>query len=203
MFDFTIQVIAVSGLLGVAFLMLLENVFPPIPSELIMPVAGFAAARGHFDLAPVVLCGTGGAVLGAALWYWIGRGFGHARLRRWAASHGRWLTLTPAEVDRAARVFRRFGGPAVLLGRLLPGVRTFISIPAGVTEMPLAPFLVWSTVGTGLFTFALAYAGFRLEAHYEQVADWMNPVAAVILVAAIVTYLVRVVTFRADDDEPA
>lgn len=196
MFDLIVHIIAATGVLGVAFLMFAENIFPPLPSEVIMPLAGFAAARGDFSFAVLVLAGTAGAVLGAWVWYEVGRRVGLERLRRFSASHGRWMTLAPEDVDRAALLFRRFGGPAVFLGRLVPTVRTFISIPAGVTHMPMARFLGWTTVGTALFTFALAYAGYRLEAHYDRVEAWLNPLTTAVLVLACLGYLYRLVTFR-------
>lgn len=196
MFDLIVEIIAVTGLLGVAVLMFAENVFPPIPSEVIMPLAGFAAARGDFSLEALVLAGTLGAVAGAWVWYEVGRRLGMDRVRRWSSAHGRWLTVSTEDVDRAAAVFRRHGASAVLLGRLLPTVRTLISIPAGVTEMPIRLFLVWTTVGTAVFTFALAYAGYRLQAHYDRVDAWLNPVTTGILAIAALAYVYRLVTYR-------
>ncbi|CAN5372244.1 DedA family protein [soil metagenome] len=196
MFDLIVGVIAATGVLGVALLMFAENVFPPLPSEVIMPLAGFAAARGDFSLWSLVLAGTIGAVLGAWVWYEIGRRVGLDGLKRWSGSHGRWLTMSPKDVDRAAEVFRRFGVPAVLLGRLIPTVRTFISVPAGVTRMRVVIFLTWTAIGTAVFTFILAYAGYRLEAHYDRVEAWLNPVATAILVIAVLGYLYRVLTFN-------
>lgn len=196
MFDLIVGIIAATGVLGVAVLMFAENIFPPLPSEVIMPLAGFAAARGDIDFVFLVIAGTAGAVLGAWVWYEIGRRVGLERLRCWSASHGRWLTLAPDEVDRMAGLFTRFGALTVFLGRLLPTVRTFISIPAGVTRMPLADFLVWTSAGTALFTFTLAYAGYRLEAHYDRVEAWLNPLTTGVLAFAVLGYLYRLVTFR-------
>ena len=203
MFDLIVEIIAVSGLLGVAALMFAENVFPPIPSEVIMPLAGFAAARGEFSLWALVLAGTFGAVAGAWVGYEAGRRLGMERVRRWSSAHGRWLTVSPADVDRAAAVFRRHGAPAVFLGRLVPTVRTLISVPAGVTEMPIRRFLAWSTVGTAAFTFALAYAGFRLEAHYDRVEAWLDPVTTGVLAIAAISYLYRLITYRGKGRKPA
>ncbi len=196
MFDLIVQIIAVTGVVGVALLMFAENVFPPLPSEVIMPLAGFAAARGDFSLLLLVAAGTLGAVAGAWVWYEVGRRVGLARLRRWSSSQGWWLTLGPEEIDKSAEVFARFGGPAVLIGRLVPTVRTFISIPAGVTGMGLGRFLAWTTVGTAAFTFILAYAGYRLEAHYDRVEAWLNPVTTGVLVVAAGAYLYRLVVFH-------
>jgi membrane protein YqaA with SNARE-associated domain len=141
--DWIVTAIERTGYLGVFLLMLIDNVFPPIPSEVIMPLAGFAAARGQLSLIGVFLAGTAGSLSGALVWYGVGRWLGRERLRRFATRHGRWLTLSPAEVDRASAWFARRGGLSVLIGRVIPGVRSLISVPAGVAGMPLTPF--WST----------------------------------------------------------
>ncbi len=196
MFETIVTIIAVTGVIGIALLMFAENVFPPIPSEIIMPLAGFAAARGDLDFASVVAAGSIGALLGAFVWYGVGHAFGVARLRRWAASHGRWLTMTPEDVDRATAFFAERGGPAVLIGRLLPGIRTYISIPAGMARMRLVPFTLWTAVGTVLWTWFLAWIGYRLQEHHARVAEWLDPVTTCLLVLSLGIYLWRVATFR-------
>lgn len=205
MFDWITGLIESTGYLGIALLMLLENVFPPIPSELIMPFAGFAAARGDLSLILVILAGTVGSVAGALLWYFVGRWLGGDRIKRFAARHGRWLTLSPDEVDRAQDFFNRHCGKAVVIGRLVPGVRTLISVPAGIVGMGMTRFLLYSTLGTAVWTALLAGAGYLLESGYEQVSGWLNPVTNVILGAAVLWYLYRVVTFkpRRGDGAPA
>lgn len=112
--------------------MFLENVFPPIPSEVIMPAAGFAAGQGRLSLIGVIVAGTVGSVAGALFWYYVGKWIGADRLRRWAGRHGRWLTLAPKDIDRVDRWFDQHSGKAVFLGRLVPALRTLISVPAGV-----------------------------------------------------------------------
>jgi membrane protein DedA with SNARE-associated domain len=196
MFDWITSLVEQGGYLGVALLMLLENVFPPIPSELIMPLAGFTAARGEFNLSMVVLAGTIGSVAGAALWYYLGCWLGYERLKRLAARHGRWLTLGPGEIDEAADWFRRHCGKSVLIGRLIPAVRTLISVPAGITGMTLGRFLVYSTLGSAIWTGFLAGCGYLLEGQYEKVSAWVNPVSNVIFGVIMVWYLYRVITFR-------
>ncbi|HEX2559669.1 DedA family protein [Phenylobacterium sp.] len=196
MVDWLIYIVTVGGLFAVAALMFAENLFPPIPSELIMPLAGFLAAQGHLDFAGVVLAGTAGAVAGAALWYQIGRAFGERRLKRWAGLHGRWMTVTPADVDKAMAFFRRYGPAAMFFGRLAPGVRTLISIPAGLAAMPKAAFLIFTTAGAALWTLLLAAAGYQLGEHYEKVAGWVDPVANGVVVFVVLVYLYRLVTFR-------
>ena len=184
------------GALGIVLLMFAENVFPPIPSELIMPLAGFSAARGEHNLLVVIIAGSIGSLFGALLWYYIGKKIGAERLERWAAKHGRWLTLSPKEVDQACGWFNRHGGKAVFIGRLIPAVRTLISVPAGIAGMPLASFLLYSAAGTILWTTLLAAAGYFLESQYDKVARWMNPVSNVVIGLIVLGYLYRVVRFR-------
>lgn len=197
MFDWIVQLVAQTGYLGIALLMLAENVFPPVPSELIMPLAGFSAARGDLGLLGVIVAGTAGSVAGALFWYAIGKSVGIERLRRWTGRHGRWLTMSPAELDQAVAWFRRHAGLAVLVGRLVPAVRTLISVPAGVAGMPLPAFLAWTTIGTAVWTAFLAASGYLLEGGYERVADWLNPVTNILVVLLVLGYGYRVVTFRA------
>ena len=196
MFDWITGLVEQTGYLGIALLMLAENVFPPIPSELIMPMAGFTAARGELNMVGVVVAGTAGSLAGALLWYYIGRWIGLERLKRWAAKHGRWLTISPEEVDEAAAWFNRHCGKAVLVGRLIPAVRTLISVPAGVAGMALMRFLAYSALGTALWTALLAAAGYLLEDQYQKVGDYLNPVSNVILGLIVLGYLYRVATFR-------
>jgi membrane protein DedA with SNARE-associated domain len=195
MFDW-IAVFQKMGTVGVALLMFVENVFPPIPSELIMPLAGFSAARGERDLVIVIIAGSLGSLLGALLWYYIGKWVGAERLKRWATKHGRWLTVSPGEIDRSCAWFKRHGGKAVFIGRLIPAVRTLISIPAGIAGMPLALFLLYSAAGTVLWTALLASAGYYLESQYDKVAFWVSPVSNIVIGLILLCYLYRVVRFR-------
>jgi len=185
-----------TGYWGIALLMLLENVFPPIPSELIMPLAGFTAARGDLHVSIAILAGTAGSIAGNSLWYLLGHWIGLGRLKSLAARHGRWLTLTPEELDQAQAFFSRHCGKAVFLGRLIPGVRTLISVPAGVVGMSWGRFLLYSTLGTVLWTALLAGAGYLLGAQYRTVANWLGPITNGIVAIGVLWYLYRVVTFR-------
>jgi membrane protein DedA with SNARE-associated domain len=198
MFDWIVGLVEWGGYVGIALLMLAENLFPPIPSELIMPLAGFSAAQGKLNVVLVILSGTIGSVLGALAWFYLGRWLGPDRLRRFAARHGRWLTLSPAEVDRARAAFARWGAPAVFAGRLVPAVRTLISVPAGIAAMGLGRFLAWTTLGTALWTTFLAGMGYLLEDRYQGVAGLVNPVSNAVVGALVLLYLYRVITFRAE-----
>ncbi len=196
MFDWIVGIVTGAGLLGVAFLMFFENVFPPIPSEVIMPLAGFSAARGDMNLVAVVLAGTAGALAGAIFWYWIGRKVGIDRVNRFVEKHGRWLTLTTDDVRNATEWFERHGGLAVFVGRLIPTIRTLISLPAGVSNMPLLSFVTWSALGTLSWTLFLTMAGYVLESQYEKVAGWMDPISIAVFAAIAGWYLWRVATGR-------
>lgn len=183
------------GYLGIALLMFLENVFPPIPSELIMPLAGFTVAQGKLNFALVVLAGVLGTMLGALPWYYAGKILGEQRLKLWADRYGRWLGLSGKDIEKATRWFDRHGVKAVFFSRMIPGgVRTIISLPAGISKMPMVPFLVYSTLGTLLWIGFLTSAGYLLGDHYEVVEKYLAPVSKIVLatiVIAIILWLVR------------
>ena len=196
MFEWITRLVSQGGYAGVAGLMLLENLFPPIPSELIMPLAGFVAARGELQVALVILAGTAGSLVGALPWYCAGRWLGRDRIRRLAERHGRWLTVSASEFDRAAAWFDRYGGWAVPVGRLVPGVRTLVSVPAGVAGMGLGRFLLLSAAGSFAWTAALTAAGYLLQDHYALVADYLDPASKAILGGIVLLYVYRLLFSR-------
>src|SRR3546814_7518020 len=122
--------------------------YPPLFGSL----AGFAAARGDLNSILVVASGAAGSLLGAVFWYAIGCWLGSARLKRWAGRHGRWLTLAPGDIDQACAWFDHHGGKAVFIGRLVPALRTLISVPAGIAGMDLLRFLFFTALGTLVWT---------------------------------------------------
>lgn len=196
MIDWISSFLQQTGYVGLALLMLAENVFPPIPSELIMPLAGFSAARGDLNLPLVILAGTVGSVAGALLWYYAARALGSQRLKLFAARRGRWLTLEPRQIDHASTWFLRHSGKSVFFGRLVPGVRTLISVPAGIAEMSLGRFLTYSTLGSTVWTSFLGVSGFMLQGQYEKASAWLDPVSNGVVVLLVIFYLYRVVTFK-------
>ncbi|HET7202243.1 MAG TPA: DedA family protein [Steroidobacteraceae bacterium] len=196
MFDFIARIIGSAGYPGIALLMLLENIVPPLPSELIMPMAGFVAAGGKLSLVGVILAGTLGSVAGALPWYYLGRWLGPERLRQWAGRHGRWLTLTPAQADRVDAWFARHCGKAVFFGRLAPAVRTLVSVPAGLFGMSLRRFLLYTALGSGLWSTALAVAGHSLRDGYAQVSHVLNPATNLVVAAIVLVYVYRVIRWR-------
>ncbi len=190
MFDWIASVIGRLGYAGVAALTFLENLFPPIPSELVIPLAGFVAAKGDMGVALVIAAATAGSLAGASVWYVAGRRVGERRLRAWVERHGKWLTLSGHDLDRAQQWFEGHGNTTVFLGRLVPGVRTFVSLPAGFAGMPAVPFLFYSALGTAIWTAVLVYAGVALQANYTLVGDYMN-VATNIVLAIMGVMVVR------------
>jgi membrane protein DedA with SNARE-associated domain len=191
MFDWIIDLIDAVGPLGIFFLMLLETVFPPIPSEVIMPLAGMRAADGQFGLTAVIIAGTLGAMVGNVFWYAAARAIGLARFRILIKRHGRWLTMDWSDVKRVQKLFGRFGSWLVFLGRMLPTVRTVISIPAGLVHMSFVRFLIWSTIGTAGWSALLAVAGFILGQNFERVDEVAGPISTVIIVAIVLLYIWR------------
>jgi membrane protein DedA with SNARE-associated domain len=193
MSDWIISFVARLGSLGVFTLMLLENVFPPIPSELIMPLSGYHARTGEMNLWVVILAGTLGSLAGTCFWYALGRKVDEERMRRWIDRHGRWLTITTEELDRSKAWFERRGGSAVFFCRLIPALRSVISLPAGISRMPVSSFLLYTSAGTFLWTAALAYAGYLLGGAYAQVSEYLGPVSTAIIALSVLTYIWRVI----------
>ncbi|CCA92535.1 DedA family protein [Novosphingobium sp. PP1Y] len=196
MFSFITDLLDQLGYVGIALLMFLENVFPPIPSELIMPLAGFNAARGEMNIFLVIPSGSIGSLAGATLWYFIGRWIGEDRLKRWAGRHGRLFTLSASDIDTVNTWFDRHNEKAVLIGRLVPAVRTLISVPAGLFEMRLDRFLLFSSIGTAAWTALLTLAGYLLGERYQLLSDYLNPVSDVIVGGIVLYYVYRVFTWK-------
>ena len=199
MSDWIVRLIEQSGYLGVGFLMFLETLFPPIPSEIIMPVAGVAAGLGKLNLAGAIAAGTAGAMLGNIVWYLAARALGHDRLRPIIRKHGKWLTLKWADVERAHRWFDRHGVTFVLLGRLVPTVRSLVSIPAGLLDMRFRNFVIASIFGTAIWTTLLASLGFQLQENFSDIDQILRPVSNIVLAVLVVTYLWRLATHKGED----
>jgi membrane protein DedA with SNARE-associated domain len=181
------------GYVGIALLMFLENLFPPIPSELIMPLAGFTVAQGDMQLIPAVIAGVLGTVLGAFPWYYIGKFISEPRLEYFADRYGKWISVSSKDIKKANYWFNKHGTKAVFFGRLVPGVRTLISLPAGINNMSLIPFLLYSTVGTTLWVFFLTFAGYKLGKNYTIIDEYLGPVSKIILLSLIILFVIWVV----------
>ncbi|WP_153557494.1 DedA family protein [Roseimaritima sediminicola] len=181
------------GPTGVALLMLLENVFPPIPSEVVMPWAGYAVSQGRMSFWAAVLAGSIGSFAGASLWYWLARWVGQERLGRWVEGHGAWLTITPRDLEQVDKWFERWGAWAVLLCRLIPGLRTLISVPAGVAEMPVGRFHLFTALGTIAWTALLAGIGWYLGDQYGDLAGPLGWVSTAVVLGLLLWWLTRLV----------
>ncbi|MEX2341110.1 MAG: DedA family protein [Candidatus Paceibacterota bacterium] len=195
MFDWIVGVIASSGYVGIFFLLVLENIFPPIPSELIIPLAGYSAAQGELNVFLVIAVATLGAVTGALPWYYLGKIFGLERLKKMSLSYGRILTLSPDDIDSAEGWFLKHGRVAVLFGRLIPGVRTLISVPAGIARMPMPTFLLYTTIGSAIWNTALVSLGYFLGNQHEQISGYLGPVSDAVILLIVAIYVYRFMTF--------
>jgi membrane protein DedA with SNARE-associated domain len=181
--------VAAAGYVGVFALMFLENLFPPIPSEFIMPLAGFVAAKGDLSLAGVVLAGVAGTLVGNAVWFEAARAFGTARTKALCERYGRWIGVTRQDLDAAEAALRRWGPLAVFLGRMMPGIRTVISVPAGLIEMPRRVFYSWTTLGSFLWVGGLALLGFILEEGFRHIEGYVDPVGKILVVTVGLLFL--------------
>ncbi len=196
MAEWTLNLMNSLGYLGIVLLMILENLFPPLPSELILPAAGFAAAQGKLNLTGVVLCGALGSVLGTLPLYFIGRVVNEERLVHWADRYGRWLTVSGDDVHKADDWFDRHGPRAVLFGRMVPGIRSLLSLPAGMSEMSLPRFLIYSAIGSALWATLLCGAGYLLGDHYDVVQNYVGPIGTGLVVLVVVFCVVWVLRRR-------
>ncbi len=170
------------GVLGVALLVALENLFPPIPSEVILPLAGFTASQGSMNLGLAVIGATTGSVIGAAALYWLGAAFGLPRLRSWGA---RLPLVDVSDIDRTVDWFHRHGRSAVFFGRLLPIFRSLISIPAGIDRMNLPLFLGLTTAGSLLWNSALIGSGYALGENWHVVEGYVGQLQYLVIAAVV------------------
>lgn len=173
------------GIWSLALLMLLQNLIPLLPSEVIMPLAGFLASLGYLDLRAAILAGLAGSLAGHLPWYALGRAVGEERLLAAAARHGRWFGLSADHARRAAVWFHGHAARAVLLGRLVPGIRTCVNIPAGAARMPLGPFLLYTALGDALWTSALAWGGWTLGRDYHRLSGYLHALGLPVLLLAL------------------
>ncbi|PAY20289.1 alkaline phosphatase [Rhodopirellula sp. SM50] len=179
------------GLIGVGLMMLAENIFPPIPSEVVMPWAGYAVSQGDLSFVGVVTAGSVGSFIGALLWYLFAKWLGQERLTTWVQRHGWWLTLSRSDIEQMNKWFERWGHWAVFSCRMIPGLRTLISVPAGFAAMPIGKFCLYTALGTVLWTALLAALGWWLADHYEQLVAPLSWVSTVVVASLFVWWLVR------------
>jgi membrane protein DedA with SNARE-associated domain len=169
-----------------------ENVFPPIPSELVMPFAGFMAREGTFNIWLVILAGMLGSVIGALILYYLGAWANEAVIRRFIRRWGRYAFISEDDLDVSLSYFHRHGEVVIFFGRLIPLVRSLISIPAGMDRMPLPKFLFYTVLGTTIWSAILAFLGWFLQANWGVVAGYIEQYQRVVLVLialAVATFM--------------
>lgn len=176
------------GAIGVALLVILENVFPPIPSEIVLPFAGFVAQRGDGSVVLMIVAATVGAVVGALILYYVAALIGPVRLGVFIARFGKWFGVKPADLARAEQWFDRHAVAAVLLGRCVPLIRSVVSVPAGFRRMPLVPFIAYTALGSAVWNTALIGAGAALGNQWENVEPYVAILQWLVL-AAIAVFL--------------
>ena len=192
------DVIEQLGYLGVALLVVLENVFPPIPSEIVLPFAGFVAQQGSDSVVLMILAATVGSVIGALIMYWIAAIIGDERLHAFTRRFGKWVQIREADLTRAEEWFDRHAMSAVLVGRCVPLIRSVVSIPAGFRRMKLIPYIAYTFLGSLVWNIALVGAGAVLGENWERV----EPVVAtfqwivIVIILAGIARLAYVVVQR-------
>lgn len=196
MTDWVLNLIDAGGYWGIFLLMVLENVFPPVPSELIMGIGGIRVGQGHMDMGLLLLAGTLGTTVGNYFWYMAGRLLGFKRLRPLVDRYGRWATMEWKDVEALDRLFGKYGQGVVFVFRFLPVFRTMISLPAGLFRMGHVRFLLWTAAGALVWNLVLAYAGYLLGFHFNQIDKYVGPIATICVIAAIIAYLWRLFTWK-------
>lgn len=184
------------GYFGIFLLMVLENVIPPVPSEVIMSVGGIAAGQGKMSFVLLVAVGTFGCTIGNLFWWEIGRRFGYQRLKPAVDRWGRWLTMDWEDVEKLRGFFDRWGGATVFVFRFMPIGRTVISIPAGLMHMPFWRFVAYTTAGSLVWNTILVGVGFWLGTNFETIDHWIAPMVTGIVALAFALYLWRVITWK-------
>jgi len=191
--DWITDMIKSSGYFGLVFLMFVENIFPPIPSEVVVPLAGFLVSQEKLTMVGVIIATTFGSMLGAVLFYYLGYKLGSENLKNWCDKHGKWVAIRRDDVDKAERWIDRYGLWGIFLLRLVPGLRSLISLPAGIVKMPLLSFLVLSTLGSALWNVLLAYAGYYLGSQFNDVGKWTGPISTAIIASLVLWYIWRLI----------
>ena len=193
---FIINAIASGGYIGIFFLMALENIFPPMPSEIIMGYGGVLVAREQMGFAPLLMIGTVGTVAGNYFWYWLGRRWKEDHLRNFIERWGRWLTFEWEEFEKARAMFRRNGDWIVFFLRFSPFLRTIISLPAGLARMKLWRFLLFTFLGSLIWNGALILGGSALSGLIERYDTYASWAVGAFIGLGVAWYVYRVVTWK-------
>ncbi|MCE7795907.1 DedA family protein [Sphingobium sufflavum] len=196
MTEWIVTLIDAGGYWGIALLMVIENVFPPIPSELIMGIGGIRVGQGRMDMLPLLIFATIGSTLGNYVWYLIGRALGFHRLRPLVDRWGRVLTLEWRDVRKINLLFRKYGPGIVFVFRFMPAFRTMVSLPAGLFRMGHVRFLIWTAAGALIWNIILAGGGWWLGSRITRIDDYLGPVSTAVVVLAVVAYVWRFLTWK-------
>ena len=192
--EWIISIMEQLGYWGIALLMFLDNIFPPIPSEIIMPSAGYSASQGQLLLVGVIIAGCIGSLLAAAILYWIGYKFNHDSIFRFVDRYGKYLFIKSPDVKKSLDWFEQYGHRIVFFGRMIPAVRSLISIPAGMSHMPFWKFMFFSSLGTTIWTTFLACVGFYFgenQALMQNIFSQVSHFIIIIVIAIIIWILYR------------
>lgn len=187
--DWVLSIMEKLGYLGIAFLMFLDNVFPPIPSEIIMPSAGYTAAKGELTFIGVIIAGSIGSLLAAAFLYWIGRKIPQQQLFSLVERYGKYIYIGVTDLEKSLTWFEKYGHRIVFFGRMIPAVRSLISIPAGMSNMPFRKFMAYSAAGTIIWTTFLAYIGYHFGENPALMSAITQRIAYIILAFTMIYIL--------------
>ena len=186
--------------LTICLAMFLENIIPPIPSEIIMPLGGFLVYQQKLNFYILVFWGLFGTILGSLPWYYLGKLVNEKRLSNFLDKQGKYLGISSSDLMKSKRWFEKYGVALVFWGRLIPGIRTLISVPAGIELMPLRKFLIWTTFGSFIWVALLTYAGFLfgenypiIENYIDQIKYILKPILFLILFYFLIKFLIRVI----------
>lgn len=195
MIDFVVNFLSGSGYFGVAALMVLEVVFPPIPSEVVLPFVGHLAAEGEMSLWGAIVASWVGAVLGALFWFYVGRLLSYERVTAFLQRFGGYIAITAKDFAKSFALFQKYEDWAVLVGRLIPTVRSVISIPAGTVKMPVGRFIFISSISILIWNIALILLGYWFLADGALVDKYIKPISEGVIWLVIILYILQVVRF--------
>ena len=190
------QIIARLGYGGIVLATILESVFPPLPSDLVVPAAGLLAARGEMHMAGIIFAATIGSLIGALVLYAVGRRAGEPLTRNFIRRYGRWLLLRETDLDKVERLFSRYGKAIILFGHLIPGVRSLVSLPAGMSRMPLHHFALFTLLGAGARVTLQAATGALLGQHWPRlilVIEEFEWLVYLLIAAALAAGLMKII----------
>ena len=186
---------SIMAYLTICLAMFLENIIPPIPSEVIMPLGGFFVFQQKLNFYIVVFCGLFGTIAGSLPWYYLGRLVNEKRLSRFLDIRGKYLGITSNDLAKSKRWFDKYGVSLVFWGRLVPGIRTLISVPAGMELMPLRKFLIWTTLGSLIWIALLTYAGYLFGENYQIIESYLDQIKYIVKPILILIFLYFLIKF--------